>query len=224
MKKKTQELINLITVCNIIIIIIFIYNIIVNNIYSEKNIYKLIQKNINCNNYVLEKNEKIIDTGAENKVKIVQKEDARMEDDISDGVTKWYIDNLIIKKNKNDKVYYKQKKEDENQYITTQEMLKYLTLANEFQCYNHIENCEKYKYLKNEKFNNKNCVVVRFDNIIDGHDAIIWIDCDTGFILKEELYLKDKLETITTYSIKTNVVSDEELDIPDLQEYTYIES
>lgn len=36
MKKKTQELINLITVCNIIIIIIFIYNIIINNIYSEK--------------------------------------------------------------------------------------------------------------------------------------------------------------------------------------------
>ena len=224
MKKKTQELINLITVCNIIIIIIFIYNIIINNIYSEKNIYKLIQKNINCNNYVLEKNEKIIDTGTENKVKIVQKKDARMEDDVSDGVTKWYIDNLIIKKNKNDKVYYKQKKEDENQYITTQEMLKYLTLANEFQCYNHIENCEKYKYLKNEKFNNKKCVVVRFDNIIDGHDAIILIDCDTGFILKEELYLKDKLETITTYSIKTNVVSDEKLDIPNLQEYTYIES
>ena len=52
----------------------------------------------------------------------MQKKDARMEDDISDGVTKWYIDNLIIKKNKNDKVYYKQKKEDENQYITTQEM------------------------------------------------------------------------------------------------------
>ena len=58
MKKKTQELINLITVCNIIIIIIFIYNIIINNIYSEKNIYKLIQKNINCNNYVLEKMKK----------------------------------------------------------------------------------------------------------------------------------------------------------------------
>ena len=72
------------------------------HIYSEKNIYKLIQKNINCNNYVLEKNEKIIDTSTENKVKIVPKKDARMEDDISDGVTKWYIDNLIIKKNKND--------------------------------------------------------------------------------------------------------------------------
>ena len=59
----------------------------------------------------------------------MQKKDARMEDDISDGVTKWYIDNLIIKKNKNDKVYYKQKKEDENQYITTQEMLKYLKIV-----------------------------------------------------------------------------------------------
>lgn len=224
-----QRIINIIVIINIIIILVLSYHIIINNKYSRKFVYGLTEKNINSDNFILEKEEKFVKEGKITRTRIIQKEDARREETLNNKEIKWYANDLVIIKNADEKIYYKEKsgKTDINgnttyRYMTTKDVLTYSTLRNDFQCINFIMNSQDYKYLKKEKYNSTECIVVEFNKILD-YDARIWIDLETGFTLKEELYLDGTLERITTYKVKINIVTDKEIDLPDLEEYTFIE-
>lgn len=225
-KKEVQRIINIIVIINITIIFMLGYHIIINNKYSKKFIYELTEKNINNGNFILEKEENIIKEGKINKTKIIQKEDARREENLNNGEIIWYANDLVIIKNIDEKIYYRQKAGETDiggnttyRYMTTKDILAYSTLRNDFKCVNFMMNSQNYKYLKKEKYNDTKCIVV----YIEDYKAKVWINLETGFILKEELYLNGTLESITTYKVETNIVTDKEIDVPNLKEYTFID-
>lgn len=227
-KKIMQRIINIIVIINIIIILLLGYHMIINNKYSRKFIYELMEKNINSDNFILEKEENIVKDGKISKTRIIQKEDARREETLNNGKIKWYANDLVIIKNTDEKIYYKQKAGEDDingnttyRYMTTKDVLTYSTLRNEFYCINFMMNSQDYKYLKKEKYNGTECIVIEFDKILD-YDARIWIDLETGFTLKEELYLDGTLESITTYKVETDIVTDNEIGLPNLEEYKFI--
>ena len=225
-KEKVQRIINTIVIVNVIIIFVLGYHLIINNKYSKKFIYELTEKNINNSNFILEKEENIIKEGQLNKTRITQKEDARREENLNNGEIKWYANDLVIIKNSDEKIYYRQKAGETDingnttyRYMTTKDILAYSTLRNDFKCVNFMMNSQNYKYLKKEKYNDTECIVVD----IEDYQAKVWINLETGFILKEELYLNGTLESITTYKVETNIVTDKEIDLPNLEEYIFID-
>lgn len=225
-KEKVQRIINIIVIVNAIIIFVLVYHLIINNKYSKKFIYELTEKNINNDNFILEKEENIIKEGQSNKTRITQKEDARREENLNNGEIKWYANDLVIMQNSDEKIYYRQKAGETDingnttyRYMTTKDILTYSTLRNDFKCVNFMMNSQNYKYLKKEKYNDTECIVVD----IEDYQAKVWINLETGFILKEELYLNGTLESITTYKVETNIVTDKEIDLPNLEEYTFID-
>lgn len=86
----------------------------------------------------------------------------------------------------------------------------------------YISNNDKYEYLRNENYNNKECVVAKFSRQ-NGGKAIVWIDARRKVILKEERYNeKDMLQYEGIYDIELNCIQDNELKLPDTTDYTYI--
>ena len=78
MKQKNKQIIvNIITIINIVIIIIFMYNLSVNSKYSRKYIKELLEKGYNYKNYIIQVEKKITATNELETTKITQKEDAR---------------------------------------------------------------------------------------------------------------------------------------------------
>ena len=51
----------------------------------------------------------------------------------------------------------------------------------------------------------------------------VWINLDNGFVIKEESYKDNILESIVTYKTEVNTVTSDIVEIPNLDEYTYIE-
>lgn len=74
----------------------------------------------------------------------------------------------------------------------------------------------QYTYLKEENYNNHNCIVFQLDK--DNNFLKIWIDSDSGFVLKTEEKGDTSTETIEYY-INFNSVTDEDIKKPDLTEY-----
>lgn len=156
-EKKTQIIVNIITAINIIIIFVLTYYLFVNNKYSAKYIRKLLEKNYEYKNYILEIEQKDLERGELYKTRITQKEECRKVEDIINNSTRWYMDNLCIERDRNN---------DIRQYSGTETII--TTIGDEMNCYRYISKDNdidnNYKYLKKEVFNNINCIVVEFKN------------------------------------------------------------
>lgn len=225
MKNKKQLIINIITIINVVIIAIFIYQMVTNSIYSRKFAKELIEKNGNTSNYILLKEKDQIEKDTKDIEKIVQMEDARKiiyED--TDNIVLYYNDCEINEKVKR----YSTTKANDNVKgkipITTKDIISMNPLKSQYESYNDIISSHRdYKYLGKEKIDNTNCVVVQctMDNKVDY--IKVWISLDSGFVIKEENYKDNILESILTYKTEVNTVTSDIVEIPNLDEYTYIE-
>ena len=50
----------------------------------------------------------------------------------------------------------------------------------------------------------------------------IWVDEETGSVLKEEQYSEGKLIEVTKYNIQFNCVTDKEIDLPNIEGFKEI--
>ena len=225
MKNKKQLIINIITITNVVIIAIFIYQMVTNSIYSRKFAKELIEKNGNTSNYILLKEKYQIEKDTKDIEKVVQMEDARKiiyED--TDNIVLYYNNCEINEKVKR----YSTTKTNDNVKgeipITTKDIISMNPLKSQYESYNDIiSSYRDYKYLGKEKIDNTNCVVVQctMDNKVDY--IKVWISLDSGFVIKEENYKDNILESIVTYKTEVNTVTSDIVGIPNLDEYTYIE-
>lgn len=195
-----------------------------NNKYSRRAINELLEKNANVINYVMTKETHNIEDGTISTQKIIQNEKGRKEEYLDTYYTRLYYDNFII--NLNEKTYSKVvgHNVDEGKYIdiTTKEVISWHILKNEFESFSHINSNAEYKYLKKELYNDKTCIIIEL-KITDTETEKIWIDSDTGLINKEEYYIENKLNKIIIYETELNNVTDNDLSIPNLKEFNFIE-
>ncbi len=229
-KNSKQLIINLVTIINIIVIVSFIYCIYINNQYSRRKVYEILEKNINLLNYSIEIEDISVKEENNSTTKIIQKGDARKEENITDNSVKWYSNNFVIVKRINEKSYYKEPISitDINgnvihSYSTTED--KIYPLTSEFKSLNYINNSNiDYKYLKKETYNNQKCIVIKLTDRETNpiNDIKVWINLENGFVLKEEYYCGAELEKVVTYTTRINCVTDNEIEIPDLTEYTFL--
>ena len=226
-KKIMQIIINIITIINIVAILIIIYVIIVNNKYSRKVINELVEKNTNIINYIIIKQTYCAENEKISTQKIIQNENGRKEENLDNNHTILYYNDFRI--NLNDKIYSKfvGHKIDENGNIecidvTTKDVISWHILKNEYESFSSINSSSDYKYLKKEQNNDKICIVIEL-NPIDNETIKIWIDLETGLIKKEEYYMKNKLSKRITYETAINKVTDDNLCVPNLKYFNYIE-
>lgn len=235
-KKTIQLIVNIIVIINIIIIVIFGYHIMINNKYSRKKVNELLEKNIKNINYIMEIEDSFIREGRVEKEKIVQKENTRKEENMTNGYVRWYTNDFTFVKSADRKVYYKAKEEIMDlkgnvtyRDITTKDVVNEATFRNDFRCFMYIDSNADYKYLRKETYNNVDCIVIEFIGVSadpinnTSTDVKVWIDLDTGFEIKEEHYCDGVLEREINYRVEINIVTDKEIDSPDIEEYTFIE-
>lgn len=172
----------------------------------------MLDKNADCDNYIVTKEEYSVETGETHKTKMIQKGTTRKED--KNFGTTWHYNNLWI---------MGIHKEYRRVMGTT-----IYTLKDEFNIYVGTDE-KNYQYRGKENYQSKECIVVEFKNAFkrkDGsepekvYDVRQWIELETGLLLKEEQYVGENIETIITYDIQTNCVTEEDLDLPNLEEYT----
>ncbi len=225
MKNKKQLLINIITIINVVIIAIFIYQMVINSIYSRKFAKELIEKNGNTSNYILSKEKYLIEKDTTEIEKVVQMEDARKIIYEDTGKVMLYYNDCEI--NEKLKRYSKTKATDNGEeeiLITTKEIISMNPLKSQYESYNNIiSSYRNYKYLGKEKIDSISCIIVKctMDNKVDY--IKVWINLDNGFVIKEESYKDNILESIVTYKTEVNTVTSDIVEIPNLDEYTYIE-
>lgn len=228
-KSHKQLIINIITIINIIAILIFSYYLYINNKYSRSKIYALLEKNSNNINYSIEIEDSYIEENRTVFKKIIQKENARKEENINDKHVTWYTNDIVIVHTTGEKYYYKEPKEitDTNGnttkgYSTTADHIR--ALRNEFNIFTYLNTDAEYKYLKKENFNNQKCIVIELtDNKANPPiDIKAWINSNNGFIEKEELYFEGKLQRVVKYTIKVNCITDEEIGVPEITEYNFL--
>ena len=222
--KKAQLIINIITAIIIIIILILGYKIVVNNKYSQKYIKELVEINTNTSNYIIEKC--FIENESERVEKITQKEDCRKEKYTDTGKVVIYANNLEINESRKTYTETKIQSVDKDGNITeepytTKEIIQMHPLKNEFNSYAYINSSNEYKYLGKEKFNYKQCIKCKFILYGESNYIIVWIDEETGFILKEEEYKEGQLNKTVIYNTSINIVDDKDIVIPKLDDYTY---
>lgn len=216
--KKIQMVINIVTVINIIVIIILGYHLIVKSKYNVRYIESIAKKSMKYYNYMIEIESEELQTKEKYHTKIFQKENARREDIISENVTRWNANDVHIfeDRTENRRVY--------SDWKTEQEIL-----YNEIDWWKYVNN-ENFKYIGNEKYNDLNCIVLYYEDAnIEYHSGEniwvsykIWVDEETGSILKEEQYSEGKLIEVTKYNIQFNCVTDKEIDLPDLKNFEKI--
>ena len=226
-EKKIQIIINIVTIINIIIILILIYNMIISNKYSRKFVQELAEQNAQTFNYMMVKESYSIEDGTTSRIKVTQSENARIEEDLETGYTMlYYNDFRIDQENKTYSEFIGQKVEKDGKEtdikITTQEVISWHPLENEFESFKHINFSPGYKYIKTEEYNGAKCIVVEFSFEEYGESVKVWFNFENGLIEKEENYKDETLKSVVTYEIEVNNVTDAELCIPDLEDYTYI--
>ena len=226
-EKKIQIIINIVTTINIVLIIILIYNIIISNKYSRKLVLELAEQNSKTFNYMMVKESYSIEDGITSKIKVTQSENARIEEDLETGYTMlYYNDFRIDQENKTYSEFIGQNVEKDGKEadikITTQEVISWHPLENEFESFKHINSSPGYKYIKTEEYNGAKCIVVEFSFEEYGESVKVWFNFENGLIEKEENYKDETLKSVVTYEIEVNNVTDAELCIPDLEDYTYI--
>ena len=226
-EKKIQIIINIVTTINIVLIILLIYNVIITNKYSRKFVLELAEQNSKTFNYMMVKESYSIEDGTMHTIRVIQNESARREEDLETGYTMlYYNDFRIDQDNKTYSEFIGQKVEKDGKEtdikITTQEVISWHPLENEFESFKHINSSPGYKYIKTEEYNGAKCIVVEFSFEEYGESVKVWFNLENGLIEKEENYKNETLESVVTYKTEVNTVTDAELFIPDLEDYTYI--
>ncbi len=216
--KKLQMIINMVVVINIILILALGYYLMLKSKYTVKYIKKLSEKSMQCYNYIIEIQSEDIQTKEKYHIKIFQKEKSRREDIISENITRWEVNDVQIfeDRTENERVY--------SEWKTEQKIL-----YGDNNWWRYVNN-EKFKYIGKEKYNNIKCVVLYYEDAeMQGTAGVwtrlsykIWIDEERGHILKQETYKDGELSEITTYTIQTNCVTDKEIALPDLKDFTKI--
>lgn len=209
--KKLEK--NFLIVIIVIIILAIVAGMVMvlsqNNTHSYSNIERIAKQNLKYNNYMLTITGDIY---SENSTKIdkkvTRKGDIRKEEYIQrDG-------NKEIRWQTNDKIIV----ESSKMIIDSGFIKNDLDILSQY-----IENKDKYDYLKNEKYNDIECIVVQFTR--QDSKAILWIDEEKGLVLREQHYNKDgNIDYEYFYDIELNTVSDEQVKLPNIDDYTYAES
>ena len=79
-----------------------------------------------------------------------------------------------------------------------------------------------YKFLREETYNNLKCIVSEFTNKNSNEKTVVWIDIERKLLVKQEIYdNNNQLTQSFTYNITLNNVTDEDVKLPDLTNYTY---
>lgn len=201
MKKKNIVII-ILTIINIMIIALCINKIIINEQFSRRKLRQLYNSNSECVNYTANMNYYNFKTQYNDAKEIKYKED-RYQEKSSNG-TMWYIGN---------KVYVENTKE-----IIELDDFFNIKLGNLFNLYMYIDNdTYEYQFIKKEKKADYFCWVIELKKEEEKHR--FWIESNTGIVLKEEIYEgKEKLEEYQ-YKVTINNVTQEELKIPNLEQY-----
>ena len=235
MKKK---IITILTVINICIIVIWIFNIVQNQIFQRRDIRKLLQKNANCTNYIMELNHFDYGEGRfDYRQKITCKDDifkVEYENKYSNNID-WHVENKIISEESKMLMYI-------NAPIAVSPLIDATGLIWQ------INSAEwDYKYIKQEKYKNKQCIVIELsDEDIYGYTYRIdnktgerkkvedeytvktykyWIEKDTGIVLRElHFNQSDKLIEENIYNVQANCVTDEDMILPDTDDYTIVDT
>ena len=203
-----------------------VYNMVVTNKYSRKFVQELADINSNVFNYTITKENHSLEDDDITTVRITQSNKARKEENLDTGNTILYYDDLKI--DQDNMLYYEIEREKIDKVgnrvdlkLSTSEILSWYPLKNQFESFKYINSNSDYKYLKTEKYNGSKCLVVEF--IYNEYDEIIkvWLNLKNGLIEKEENYKENKLESVVTYKTEINNVTDTNIYIPDLKEYTY---
>ena len=224
MKQKNKQIIvNIITIINIVIIIIFMYNLSVNSRYSRKYIKELLEKGYNYKNYIIQIEKKLTSTNELEITKITQKEDARKVEYVNKKITKWYLNDIVIVDDEQNNI---------RQYAIQSTQNSLNVLGEQFEIYMYIDNADEYKYIKKETYKDKKCIVFELKNVYKdtseaeakSYDCKYWIDNESGFILKQEKYCEGILEETTTYSVKECCVTNEDIKQPNIEEYKKIDN
>lgn len=200
--KKKNILILTLTVINLIIIALIIGNIMKNEQFSRRKLRQIHNLNFECVNYIANINYYNFKTEYNDTKQIIYKKDRYKEKSEDDVI--WYIGNQV----------YEEK---------TKEIIELIDfpnkkLGNLSNLYMYIDNdAYEYHYIKTEKIEKTICWVVEFKQGEEKHK--FWIEEETGNVLKEEIYNKTEKIEEYQYKITMNKVSDEEVQIPNIEQY-----
>ncbi len=95
--------------------------------------------------------------------------------------------------------------------------------------FNLVETDYIFKYLNEEKYNNKNSIVFELNWCNEEDEPYfnkikMWVDKDVGEILKIELYEENKSPAyIVEYELQTDIVTNEDVKMPDTSNYEVID-
>ncbi len=216
--KKIQMVINIVTVINIIVIIILGYHLIVKSKYNVRYIESIAKKSMKYYNYMIEIEKEDMLTKEVERQKVFQRENERREELISQNITNWYANELRLH-------------EDRNNHIKTYSFYGMCQdiLYNDVDWWKYINN-ENFKYIGSENYNHSNCIILYYEDANTEYHSgenirvsyKIWVDEETGSVLKEEQYSEGKLIEVTKYNIQFNCVTDKEIDLPNIEGFKEI--
>lgn len=149
--------------------------------------------------------------------------------------------NCKEKFNKNKEISIKQTEEreyitwidyenDEQIVISEEESIAIISTISEYNSnsYKELENTlnnsqiEEYEYLGKENYNGYECIHVKFRNNVDSEEESeveMWIDENSGFIMKYILIYYNQEPITIEYNIDFNCVTDQDVERPDLSKY-----
>lgn len=218
---KKKVLITALTIINTCIIVIWIIYLVNSQIYSRKHIRELFESNSNCRNYIININyTDYINEDFSYQKTITCKDNICKEHSEE---TTWYTKNRLIAEGPKVIIY-----NDEPGYII-------FTLTNLQNMEMYINNSSfKYRFVKLEKYNGKQCIVVEFEREEEQSSELeyedktqkhrFWIDKETGVILKQIEFNKySEILREYEYTVEMNCVTDSDVILPDTDGYEVID-
>lgn len=230
MIKKSNKIVTTLVIINIVVIAIIILIAMYYSKYSSDEIRHLVRKNTYVSNFkVVEKNTYIYgndETYTSTTITIAKDSVQKVIND--DTKISWNLMDKII--NENSKVIVLLNKENIEERKETENKLYIPALTDIF--YISKEPTYDFKFIKEEKVNDKECIVVEYiaskDELklfSDDSEVRIryWIEKETGFPLIERKYTKSgKMVYEKVCDICFNCVTDEDLILPDTNGYREI--
>lgn len=215
MKKK--KIIICIVITIFIVVIVILAYLKLNYYKTEKPMYELTQ---NLNNY---NNLHVHTVQTSDKYGTIEIDrywkDAEYKEKTSDS-----SENDCAYENSDEKIFIAVSEEDKEVYISENDEGSMSTVTDKSNKYTgifcvDIDNMNQdYKYCGTENINNKECYKIFVSNKFQVDEATLWIEKETGFVLKLKEFFDG--ETITyenTYEIGT--VTDDDIKKPDIQAY-----
>ena len=138
------------------------------------------------------------------------------------------IENDLIWHNRDSMISLKEQTRYENIIEENLDVLFYWKISIQDN-FNLVETDYIFKYLNEEKYNNKNSIVFELNWCNEEDEPYfnkikMWVDKDVGEILKIELYEENKSPAyIVEYELQTDIVTDEDIKMPDTSNYEVID-